>query len=373
MIQHAPKRTKLDPEGTERKVRELAKHFDVVELFIAWTDWRHSVGWDKDPAAEATADRVAAKAQEWVDAGLKHGVEMALSTNFGHGEPGTGKQETRRQPHFQAETLDPIAGTFHKDRDVFDWANPAACEYARRAWRDAASKIKGVGFLFFNEPHYRLKDGHKAPFFSRSALDDFRRFCRDPAARFPAKPYAKDTDRTDNRATQADWRRWEDWVAAVYARRIRIQAEAVREANRDNPRYKGAIWFQNVLWIGPEWGTDLDLICALPEVKYIVCEYCTDENSEHWKKFKYFAHRHGKKLSSFVNISRYDALAKGRQRFQGTDETFRRAVHMGVRENVDMISLYSCNVMYPWAEAYHPSRTRIWGEVTRPYCLGDGE
>ena len=370
LVTHMPNHSRLDPEATERIVREMAKHFDVVELMVAWADWKHAVGWGRDSKAKGNADRIAAKAQEWVDIGLKHGVEMALSTNFGDGEPGTGKLETRRQPQFHAETFDPATGAFHKQRDVFDWTNPEALAYARRAWFDAASKIKGMGFLFFNEPHYRLKCWHRAPFFSRPALDDFRRFCRDPAARFPAKPYAKPTDRTDHRATQADWRRWEDWVAAVYARRIRIQTEAVRAANQTNPRYKGAIWFQNVGWVGPEWGTDLDLICALPEVTYVVCEYCTNETSEHWRKFAYFAHKHGKKLSSFVNIANYDALAKGRFRFEGDDESFRRAVHMGVRERADMISLYSCQVMYPWAEAHHPSRTRIWDEVTRPYCLG---
>ncbi len=56
-------------------------------------------------------------------------------------------------------------------------------------------------------------------------------------------------------------------------------------------------------------------------------------------------------------------------RSRRTADSFRRAVHMRVRENADMISLYWCGVMYPWHEAYHTARTRIWDEVTKPYCL----
>lgn len=362
-------RTKLDSVETERQVTEMVKHFDVVELSLAWADWRYGDGWDSNPAALAAVDALAAKAQEWIDIGHNHKLMLALDLTFGGGEPGTGKHETRRKPEFQAEVFDPAAGEFHKVDTQFDWANADGLVYARQAWRGAAARIHGADFLFFNEPHYRLRPWHRAPFFSEAALADFRRFCRDPQARFPAKAWAKPTDRTEPDAAQTDWRRWEDWIAAVYARRIQVCTEAVREANLDNPLYRGAIWFQNVEWIGPDWGTDLDKICALPEVKYIVCEYCTNADSEHWRKFRYFAHKHGTKLSSFVNICWYDGLSKSRYRFQGDDASFRRAVAMGVGEHADMISLYHCAPTFPWHPAYHPSRTRIWDETTQPYCL----
>ena len=371
-IRNAGGASSLDPDETERQVKEMAKHFDVVELILSWADWKHSLSWDTNPKARAAADALAAKTQEWIDIGHEHGLMLALSLSFGGGEPGTGRQETRRKPEFQAEAFDPIAGEFSKVSSQFDWTNPEGLRYAREAWQAAAAKIKDIDFLFFNEPHFRLRPWHRAPFYSESALADYREFCHDPQARFPAKAWAKPTPRTNNQATHTDWQRWEDWIASVYARRIRVCTEAVRESNRRNPRYRGAIWFQNVNWVGPEWGTDLDKICALPEVKYIVCEYCTDAESEHWKKFKYFARKHGKQLSSFVNICWYDPHSKSRQRIQGDDDSFRRAVEMGVREHSDMLSLYQCSALFPWHLAYHPARTRIWDEVTKPYCLGAG-
>ena len=364
-------RSKLDPAETERLAKEMAKHFDVVELIVAWADWGYSRGWDREPEALATADALAAKVQEWIDIGHKHGLMLAVSLNFGGGEPGAGKHETRRRPEHQAEIMDPGTGELTKLTDQFDWANPAAVRFARDAWLAVARKIKGADFLFFNEPLFRLRPWHRAPFFSEAALADYRRFRGDPDVRLPAKPWVADTARTDNSATLADWVVWEDWAAAVYVRRLRACTEAFREANRDNSRYQGAIWFQNVSWVGPEWATDLDLICALPGISHIVCEYCTDAESEHWRRFKYFAHKHGKGLSSFVNMCWYDGLNASRYRFQGDDDSFRRAVQMGVRENADMISLYHSAPTHPWHPAYHPARTRIWDEVTKPYCLGE--
>ncbi|MBM4080213.1 MAG: hypothetical protein FJ278_10985, partial [Planctomycetes bacterium] len=340
---------KLNPEETRKLATEIAKHFDVVELHTSWADWQFGVGWDKDQKARETADRLAAKVREWIDIGHECGLRLALGMNFGGGEPGTGPHETRRLPQFQAETFGPETGEFKKAEQQFDWASEKAREFAYQAWSAAAAKMKGVDCLFFNEPHYRLLTWYEAPFFSEAALADFRSFCRDPDARFPAKPYAKPTLRTDNNATLADWRRWEDWVADVYARQIALQCRAVADANRDNPRYRGGIWFQNVEWVGPEWGTDLDKICAIPEVRYIVCEYCTNAASPNWKKFRYFAAKHGKLVSSFVNIGWYDAKAPGRVRYQGTDADFEAACRMGVAENAPMISLYPIDSFYPWS------------------------
>ena len=84
-----------------------------------------------------------------------------------------------------------------------------------------------------------------------------------------------------------------------------------------------------------------------------------------------FGDHHSNRRSSFVNLCWYDRLNASRYRFQADDDCFRRAVRMGVNENADMISLYHCAPTYPWHPAYHPGRTRIWDEVTKPYCLGE--
>ncbi|MCX6907077.1 MAG: hypothetical protein NTY01_03430 [Verrucomicrobia bacterium] len=358
---------KLNPDETRKMAVEIAKHFDVVEVYTGWADWQYAIGWGTNATARATADRLSAKLQEWIDVGHACGLRIALSMNFGGGEPGTGPAETRRLPQFQAETFKPDTGEFVKAEGQFDWASSAAREFAYRAWFAAASKITGVDYLFFNEPLHRLIPWYEAPFFSDAALADFRRFCGNPDARFPAKAYARPTPRTDNTARPADWRRWEDWIADVYARQIALQCRAVAEANRGNPRYRGAIWFQNVEWVGPEWGIDLEKICAIPDVRYIVCEYCTDAANPHWKKFRYFAAKHGKHVSSFVNIGGYDAKAPGRVGYEGTDAGFEAACRMGLAENAPMIALYLVDSFYPWSPAFHAKRVRIWDKVMSEY------
>jgi hypothetical protein len=351
-------------EDLERTFSELAPYFDILELPIAWTDWRHDLGWDKDAGARQHAEAIAAEAQKEIRIAHKHGIKLAVSLNFGESGPGTGKLETRRQPQFQGGVFDPVAGTFSKSRDQFDWANAEAVAYARTAWRDAARLLRGVDYLFYNEPLYRLKPWYQAPFFSEAALADFRRHCSDSAARFPAKPYVKETDRTNPNAAAADWDRWYDWLSSVYARMVQVQAQAFAEANADNPGYRGTIWFQNVDWVGREYATDLEKIAALPEVNYLVAEYVTRADAPQWRRFKYHATKHNKPLSSFVNIGWYDPPKPGRVRYEGADDAFEAACRLGVDERAAMISLYPTEGLQLSSPAYHKERTAIWRRVT---------
>jgi hypothetical protein len=227
-------------------------------------------------------------------------------------------------------------------------------------------RLRDVDLLFFNEPHFTLEPWYEAPFFSESALADFRRYCNDPQARFPAKAWAQPTPRTDNQATIDDWRRWEDWLAHVYARMIATQCEGFARAQQEqnNARYGGAIWFQNVDWVGPRWATDLDLIAAVEGVRYLVAEYCTDETSPDWRKFKYYAHKHRKWAATFVNVGHYDAKSPGGVRYEGTDEGFERAAGLGVREHAALLCAYPMWSFYPWSPAYHAARVEAWDRQT---------
>lgn len=358
-------RTRSEDE-LERFFEEMARHFDVMELPVAWTDWKWDLDWSKNAEARKHAQAIAAEVQKQVRIAHKHGIKIALSLNFGDSGPGTGKLETRRQPQFQGETFNPETGEFEKDRDFYDWGNSEAVKCGRKAWEDCARLVGPVDYLFFNEPLWRVLTWYKIPLFSQAALADFRRFVRDPQARFPAKPYAADSPRTDNQAGPEDWMRWYDWVQACFARMIRTQAEAFAAANADNPNYGGAIYFQNVKWTGPRWAVDLDRIAAIPEVTWLCAEYVTDAESPLWRKFKYFAARHNKKLSSFVNIGYYDPDKPGRVRYEGTEEEFQRAVQMGIDENAPMISLFPATSLDSRSPAYNAQRTAIWDQLTRP-------
>ncbi|MCX7598857.1 MAG: hypothetical protein N2512_08335 [Armatimonadetes bacterium] len=353
-------------EELERFYSEMARHFDILELGVCWTDWKWDLGWDRNEEARRHAEAIAEEVRKQVRIAHAHGVRIALSLNFGGSGPGVGVIETRRQPHFQGETFDPETGEFRKCPEFFDWANPEAVAAARRAFLDCARLVGPVDYLFFNENLWRMDPWYEVPLFSEAALADFREFVGDPTARFPAKPWAADSPRTNNRATHADWARWYDWAQACFARSIRVQAEAFAEANRNNPNYGGAIYFQHAGWTGPKYAVDLDRIAAIPEVTWLCAEYVTDATSPLWRKFRYCAARHGKKLSSFVNVGYYDSNAPGRVRYEGTDEAFAEAVRMGLRENVPMITLYPADSLDSASPAYHPTRTAIWSQLTAP-------
>lgn len=361
--------TPVPTEEKNRLMAEVGKHFEAVELFIAWSNWWYA-RWDEEPKLREHARALAREAQEWVDAAHRHGVLAALSLSWA--APGCSEWETALVPQFQGEYLDPDRGEFVKDPRFFDWSQDEAAQYAYRAWRDVASLLRDVDFLFFNEPTWRLQPWHRVPLSSPSALASWRAFTGRSDTRLPAKAWCKPTDRTDGSATVQDWRQWQDWLATLYARMIQTQARAVADANASNPRYRGAIWFQNKQWVGPEWACDLDRLCALPEVTYIVCEYCTDARAGVWREFRYFAAKHGKKLSSFVNFGYYDSRAPGRVRYEGTAEGFAAAAGMGVGECVDMIAAYPAESVLPWSEGFHAERTRLWDEITGPYVKGPG-
>lgn len=359
-------------EELQRFYAEMAQHFDILELMVAWTDWKWDLGWDRNEEARRHAEAIAEEVRKQVRIAHAHGIRIALSLNFGGSGPGVGAAETSRQPHFQGETFDPETGEFHKAPEFFDWANREAVAAARRAFFDCAQLVGPVDYLFFNEPLWRMDPWYEVPLFSEAALADFREFVGDPTARFPAKPYAADSPRTNNRASQADWARWYDWAQACFARSIRVQAEAFAEANKDNPDYGGAIYFQHVGWTGPKYAVDLDRIAAIPEVTWLCAEYVTDATSPLWRKFRYYAARHNKKLSSFVNIGYYDPNAPGRARYEGTDEAFAEAVRMGLNENVPMITLYPADSLDSASPAYHPIRAAIWDQLTSPARTTNG-
>jgi hypothetical protein len=280
--------------------------------------------------------------------------------------PGAGSAETARQPQFQGDSFDPLTGAFRKDPRFFDWGNPRAVESARRAFADCARLVGPVAYLFFNEPHWNVGTWYELPLFSESALADFPRFTRDSQARFPGMRWAADSPRTNNHAGPQDWVRWLDRVQACFARSIQAQAEGFARANAENPDFGGAIYFQNVDWVGPTYAVDLDRIAALPEITWLCAEYVTDANAPAWKRFKYTAQKHHKQLSSFVNIGHYDSASPGRVRYQGTDSAFESAVRMGPEEHAPMVTLYPAGSLNRASPGYNKARTEIWDRLTAP-------
>jgi hypothetical protein len=353
-------------EELETFFAEMAPHFDVMELGVAWTDWKWDLNWETNAAARAHAEGIAAEVQKQVRIAGKHGIKIALSLNFGGAGPGVGNAETARQPQFQGETFDPLTGEFRKAPRFFDWGSAQAVESARRAFADCARLVGSVGYLFFNEPHWSVGTWYELPLFSEAALADFRRFTGDAQARFPAKPWAVDSPRTDNHAGAQDWARWLDWVQACFAHSIQVQAEGFARANAQNPQYGGAIYFQNVDWVGPKYAVDLDRIATLPEITWLCAEYVTNANAPAWKRFKYVAQKHHKQLSSFVNIGYYDSASPGRVRYQGTDAAFESAVRMGLEERVPMITLYPAESLNSASPGFSKTRTEIWDRLTAP-------
>jgi hypothetical protein len=354
-IQSVPAWRDMPREEKEQACAELARHFDIAECFFAYQDWRYA-----DPTADQRREGFVRQMQDWIDAGHKHGLKMALSLSWSM--PLCGSRDSSMPEAFTGEILEPETGAFTKAEGQFDWGNSEARKAALAALADIARRLRGLDYLFYNEPHFDTSTWYKVPFFSEAALADFRAFVGDGTARFPAKAYAPDTPRTDNAATQGDWRRWHDWINHLYAEMVGGQARAVAEANRDNSAYAGAIWFQASMWHGDQYGVDLDLVCAIPEITYIVCEYATAADHPGYRAFRYYADRHGKRFGTFVNVGRYDATSPGSTRYDGTPEDTRRTIRFGIDENADMIAAYPMSSFYPWSDAYNSERVAIWDE-----------
>lgn len=367
MVQSLPAYREMTDEEMDEHCRDLAPHFDVVQLHWAYWAWRYLQAQEDEQAREYLDGKISL-IQRWVDASRRAGLEAALSVNWS--PPVANRSDMRDRPELQGERFDPETGEFVKVEDAFDWGNAEAARLAADALRDIAGRITGISYQWFDEPTYRLHVWHQAPFFSEAALEDFRRFTGDPAARFPAKPYAVETDRTDNRAGPEDWETWRRWVASVYTRMIRGWVEAVEEANADNPDYKGAIWFQHYRWWGPDYGSDLDEVFAIPGITWVVCEYCTNADDPNFKAFRHYAIRHGKQFSTFVNVGWYDASQPGSVRYQGTLDDFRRALEFCFEQNAAAITAYCSRSFYTFGEAYNPDRVRVWDEVMSAHGAG---
>ncbi|MGC9319545.1 MAG: hypothetical protein ACP5KN_16055 [Armatimonadota bacterium] len=367
MVQSLPAYREMTDEEMDQHCRELAPHFDVVQLHWAYWPWRYLQAREDEQAREYLDGKIRL-IQRWVDACRRAGLEAALSVNWS--PPVANPKELRDRPELQAERFEPETGEFVKVEEAFDWGNAEAAELAADALRDIAGRITGLTYQWFDEPTYRLHTWHQAPFFSEACLEDYRRFTGDPAALFPAKPYAVATGRTDNGATREDWDSWRRWVASVYTRMIRGWVEAVEQANAAIPDYKGAIWFQHHQWWGPDYGIDLDRIFAIPGITWVVCEYCTNAEDPNLKAFRHYAIRHGKRLSTFVNVGWYDASQPGRVRYQGTLEDYRRALEFCFAQNAGAITAYPSWSFYTFGDAYNPDRVRIWDEVMSAHGAG---
>ena len=361
LVQSLPAYSDKTDEEMDRWCEDLAKHFDIVQVHWAYWAWGYLQA-EEDPKMREYLDSKIELVHRWLDACHRAGLKPALSVNWS--PPVASKNDLKHTPELQGERFDPEAGKFSPAEGQFDWGDPAKAQLAFDALRDIASRLKGVSYQWFDEPCYRLHTWFEAPFFSEGALADFREFVGDPQARLPAKPYAADTPRTNNRATPERWDEWYRWVQSVYTRMIRGWVEAMAEASRDNPEYGGSIWFQASSWWGRQYGIDLDQVFALPGITWVVCEYCTNADDPSFKAFRHYAIQHGKNLSTFVNAGHYDATQPGSVRYEGTLEGYRRAVEFCFDQNASGITAYPSWSFLAEHEAFHEDRVRIWDEVT---------
>ncbi len=366
MVQSLPAYSDKTDAEMDQLCRDLAKHFDVVQLHWAYYPWKYLQA-QRDEQARAYLEGKVKLIQRWIDACRRAGLEPALSVNWS--PPVANKQDLKAALELQGERFEPKSGKFVQVEGAYDWGSAEAAKVAADALEDIASRLKGVSYQWFDEPCYKLHTWFEAPFFSKASLADYRRFVGDREARFPAKPYAADTERTNNRATAKDWADWYRWVQSVYTRMIRGWVEAVAKANADNPDYRGAIWFQHNQWWGREYGIDLDQVFAIPGLTWVVCEYCTDASNANYKAFKHYAIRHGKHFSTFVNVGWYDATQPGSVRYQGTPEGYRKALEFCFAEHAAAITAYPSWSFQTSSKAFNPERVRIWDEVMAAHGL----
>ncbi|MBI3920019.1 MAG: hypothetical protein HY318_01275, partial [Armatimonadetes bacterium] len=121
-----------------------------------------------------------------------------------------------------------------------------------------------LDFFMFDEDHLpaNMPEGFndflaEAPYFcsptySDAALADFRQYIRDPSLRFPLRPehnvLASDEKKFVVSEDPKLWDRWWKWRFAVTQRYIDRLARAAHEANKNNRRFRGVIYFQLNRW-----------------------------------------------------------------------------------------------------------------------------
>jgi len=309
----------------------------------------------RDPYIDFTAPLRLRPKLGWLAAARRYGV---LSGLFVYQRAWINPASCPRE--FAAERLDPETGAFHKYG--FDFTNPEAVAWRREQCRKLFLPFKGRGtvpFVQCSEVGNRLAVGYEHPYWSEAALASFRKWVKDPDAKFPTDPSVAETARTANRVAEERWQAYFKWHRWVKTNENLAMYEGARDALGADPYYRGGVLFCAAgLGVALKRGVDLERVAASPAVAMLVCEYpgSWDGDYEPAKPWHDAARAHAKR---FI-VLHHDQRASTREACVTDQDVIRVFKKWGV--DIDTDGLIMCG--YPLAPG---PRRRLWEALAAKY------
>jgi len=322
--------------ATDFDAFEISRLGNLVPLFVGTSfEWLPLSLWEKYPEATEKMKTKAALVQQGIDNFHKYGVKVIL------GIPPEKcllpwEIMEKEFPHFLPEKLTE-EGKFIKAKfnGTIDRANEEAMKFLEREFPPVLKKLfrdvdyadcQGEERLF--QPYNYLE----YPFYSQAALENYRKFVNNPAARFPTASTIPETERTFNRPTAQDWKNFFAWRTKVHTDFFLTWAKCEWLAFSDNPRYQGAEAEDGVGIVEKHvpHGIDFERLCASPYITLYVAEYPKSSADPHFIEWNKYVRKFKKKMFNLFDDVQlfHDIYTK----YKGTSEYTTQ-----IRENMNRI------------------------------------
>jgi len=165
---------------------------------------------------------------------------------------------TVHHPEYAAERFNGKNGTFEvvwgnrgkggtrSKSDTVDRMNLQAVKRMIEHWQEFFSYFKRLPYVEVAEPEYRHATPENRNFYSKGALDAYRKYVENPNAKFPVRKEWKNTDRTFNTPTEEDLKKWHDWQIDGWTKgQVLSLMDGAYLAFKDNPNFKGCVFLQS--------------------------------------------------------------------------------------------------------------------------------
>ncbi len=305
-------------EEIERGVERVAAHADLIQF--------HTSG-----GADWIPDFIS-RFQKYLDTSHQHNLEVAFQT---WQYPGSWGEWLDDHPEYIAWKLQ-SDGSFIEAAHIdgskcIDITNPQAVSYMANQFQAVLSQIRDLDYIWYDEDNLQWPHAwpnyYESPTYSDASLQYFRSYLVSKYgaaytnARFPVDERVQITPANQDKLVYTTdntyWDKWYEWRAVAFANWLNTMSQAASEANIDNPRYKGAIYFCafEIAWLeSGDWnrlsGVDLDLVLDSPYITWLIMEEAggyDDYSIPEWQiaEGKRIADAHGKNYGTYVLVYHY--------------------------------------------------------------------
>ncbi|MEM5871754.1 MAG: hypothetical protein QW051_02690 [Candidatus Aenigmatarchaeota archaeon] len=278
--------------------------------------------------------------QEWIDIAHQNGLKVVLVFDprvyLHHSQHTIGGVpiEYRRVRLNTDGTFTRVNELAEGEIDLIDYANPEAVNYRAQQLYDILSRLHDLDYFKTGEetllagrfshtefPYYEVAT------YSDAALYNFRDYLvkkygeQYRNAKFPVDRQIKNIPPESqykieyvdpNNDPSGIWEKWWEWRFKIYANYIHKLAESAYLANKNNPSFKGFIYFQHNRLVYEvsgfrSFGVRLEDIALSPYVDILISETGADfwnytEAEKGAQVFKDISSRYGKKFGLFIQL-----------------------------------------------------------------------